>query len=314
MPETENTFAKRNTGAPKISDRIKLDMAVLKARLASLPAGLPHSLFIGLTSRCDLSCRHCKYAGGHAAARGDMPQSLLSRVLESAAGLGIPRVIFFGGEPLLYPRLETAVRKAAALGLFTELDTNGQSLSAARLGGLAAAGLSSVMISLHSTEPAAHERISGPGTFARAERAVKAAVAGGLVTYVSACIFSADLEGPGLKRLVSFAKARGALGARLLPYSPPSGLSRLPGRLARRLHKASPDGYARSCVSGGSRFCDAQRGRLLFISRNGEVSSCPYVSRSLGSLKSASLAALLAKKRLPAAKAGFPCQDEKKPA
>lgn len=313
MPETENTLAKRGHVGAKVSDKIKLDMAVLKARLASLPGGIPHSLFLGLTSRCDLSCRHCKYAGDTRAG-GDMPQNLLFRVLESAAGLGIPRVIFFGGEPLLYPRLEKAVRKAAALGLFTELDTNGQSLDAARLGGLAAAGLSSVMVSLHSTDPAAHERISGPGTFARAERAVKAAVAGGLVTYVSACIFSEGLGGPGLERLVSFARKRGALGARLLPYSPPSGLSRLPGQLARRLSKASPDGYARSCVSGGSSLCDAQRGRLLFISRNGEVSSCPYASRSLGSLKRASLAALLARKRRPAAKAGFPCQHGKTPA
>lgn len=140
-----------------------MDMAVLKARLDSLPAGVPDSLFIGLTSRCDLSCLHCKYSGASARG-GDMPQSLLFRVLGEAAGLGIPRVIFFGGEPLLYPRLERAVAKASGLGLFTGLDTNGQSLGRARLDRLAAAGLSSVMVSLHSTEPAAHKRIFCPGT------------------------------------------------------------------------------------------------------------------------------------------------------
>jgi MoaA/NifB/PqqE/SkfB family radical SAM enzyme len=243
-----------------------------------------------------------------------MPQSLLFRILEAAAGLGIPRLIFFGGEPLLYPHLERAVTKAAELGFFTELDTNGQSLDRARLGRLAAAGLSSVMVSLHSTDPAAHERISGPGTFARAERAVKAAVACGLVTYVSACIFSGSLKGPGLKRLLAFARKHGALGARLLPYSPPTGLSRLPGQLARRLYRTSPDGYARSCVSRGSRLCDAQRGRLLYISRNGEARICPYASGSLGSLKDSTLSALLANKRRQPVKGGFPCQGGKHPA
>lgn len=314
MPNTEKICGRHDPGATKLSAEIKLEMAVLKARLDRLPAGIPHSIFIGLTSRCDLGCLHCKYAGDLPRAGGDMPQRMLFRILKSAAELGIPRVIFFGGEPLLYPRLERAVRKAAALGLFTELDTNGQSLDPARLGGLAEAGLASVMVSLHSTDPAAHERISGPGTFARAERAVTLAAARGLVTYVSACIFSGALNGPELKRLLAFARKRGALGARLLPYSPPAGLSRLPGRLALRLYKTSPDGYARSCVSGGSRLCDAQRGRLLYVSRDGEVRICPYASGSLGSLKYRPLSALLAKKRRPAAKAGFPCQREKKSA
>lgn len=313
MPETKNTAGTRKDGGAKVSDKIKLDMAVLKARLDRLPAGIPHSLFVGLTSRCDLSCLHCKYSGASARG-GDMPQNLLFRVLQAAAGLGIPRVIFFGGEPLLYPRLERAVAKASGLGLFTELDTNGQSLGRARLGRLAAAGLSSVMVSLHSTDPAAHERISGPGTFAGAERAVKTSVASGLVTYVSACIFSGSLGGSGVKRLLSFSKRRGAMGVRLLPYSPPSGLSNLPGRLARRLYRTSPDGYARSCVSGGSSFCDAQLGRLLYIDINGEVRICPYASGSLGSLKDRPLAALLAGKRRPAGKAAFPCQREKKSA
>lgn len=291
-----------------ISPGIALEMAVLKRKLALLPARLPGSLFIGLTSRCDLSCLHCKYAAGRPRpAAKEMAPGLLDRALAAAARLGIPRVIFFGGEPLLYPGLERAVKKAAGLGLFTELDTNGQALDLPRARRLAAAGLASVMVSLHAPEKRAHERVSGQGTFARALRAVQASAACGLVTYVSACVFSGGLGPAALKSLLAFSRRHGALGARLLPYSPPSGPSRLPGRLASRLSSASPDGYGRSCVSRGSPLCDAQKGRLLYLGPGGEARTCPYAEKPLGSFKELSLPALLAKRRRPAPGAGFPC-------
>ena len=49
--------------ASSLPPKARLDMAVLKARLAARRPGVPHSLFLGLTARCDLACRHCKYSG-----------------------------------------------------------------------------------------------------------------------------------------------------------------------------------------------------------------------------------------------------------
>lgn len=257
----------------------RLDLAVLKARLAALPAGVPHSLFIGLTTRCDLACRHCKYRAE--AAGAELSPAALSRLLAAAARAGIPRVVFFGGEPLLYPGLRAAVRQAASLGRFTELDTNGQRLSPRLAASLAGDGLSAAMISLHSADPGRHDALSGRGSFRRAAAAVRAARRAGLITYISSCVFSNALSSGETARLLAWAKEHGAHGARLLPYSPPSGASRLPARLAAGLRRASPDGYARTCAGAGGG-CAATRGEVLFCGADGTVRACPYAVKPLG--------------------------------
>lgn len=290
--------------SPELMTRAKLDMAVLKTKLARLPSGAPHSIFLGLTSRCDLACRHCKYSGaGRTGREAEMPAGLLSRLLAEAAEAGIPRTVFFGGEPLLYPGLEKAVAAASRLGLFTELDTNGQALTAARAGRLASAGLSSVMISLHSHTPSRHDALSGAGSFGRAVRAVRRARRAGLITYISTCVFSGSLPAGDLARLLSFAKKAGAHGARLLAYSPARGTSRLPSELAARLREDSPDGYGRTCARSGRGGCAATRGEVLFVGPGGEVRSCPYAAKPLG--KAGGLAGFIGR---AGAASRFPCQ------
>lgn len=279
-------------------------MAVLKTALADLPPHVPHSLFIGLTSRCDLACSHCKYAGAPAAGqKPDIRPRLLRSLLTEASAAGIPRVIFFGGEPLLYSGLDKAVSDASKLGIFTELDTNGQGLTASRAASLARAGLSSVMISLHSHKPPRHDALSGPGSFRKAEKAVLAARRAGLITYISSCIFGSALSSGNLNSLLAFAKNAGAHGARLLAYSPARGTSRLPSELAARLREDSPDGYARTCARAGRGGCAATRGEVLFVGPGGEVRCCPYAAKPLG--KASGLAGFLGR---AGAASRFPCQ------
>jgi len=275
--------------------RNKLDMAVLKARLAALPPGVPHTLFLGLTSRCNLRCRHCKYSG--AAPVKEMPRPLLARLLKQAAAAGVPRVVFFGGEPLLYKGLDAAVALAAGLGLFTELDTNGWALTRARASALARAGLACAMISVHSGEEARHDALSGPGSFARALAALRSARSAGLITYVSSCVFAGGLRAPSLRRLLAFARQNGAQGARLLPYAPPAGGGTPPAGLAARLRRADPGGYAGTCSSPGTPGCAATRGEVLFCAPDGTVRSCPYAAAALGSAGKAPLAGFLSRRR-----------------
>jgi MoaA/NifB/PqqE/SkfB family radical SAM enzyme len=279
-------------------------MAVLKARLAARRPGVPHSLFLGLTARCDLACRHCKYAGR--AGGADMPRALLRRLLTAAAAAGVPRVVFFGGEPLLYPGLQEAAAFASRLGLFTELDTNGQTLTPARARALAAAGLSCAMISLHAASAARHDALSGRGSFARAAAAIKASRCAGLITYMSSCVFSAALGGRELPGLLAYAKLAGAHGARLLAYAPPAGRDPLPARLAGRLERLSPEGYARTCALPGGG-CAATAGDVLYCGPGGEVRSCPYAGAALGNAGRRGLAAFL-RPRSAAAPLVFPCQ------
>ena len=287
----------------------RLALAVLNRRLAALPAGVPHTLILGLTRRCQLRCAHCRYLQPpyNGPVPPDMSPALARRALRLAAAAGIPRIIFFGGEPTLYARLPELVREAAGLGLFAEMDTNGLLLLDPRLlRRLRAAGLAAVRISLHAAGRAAHDARAGPGTFDKAGKALKAARRAGLLVYLSSCVFSGSGGGrlPGLLR---FAKASGAHGVRLLPYSGAPGAAFHPAALFTKVKAASPDRYARTCLSGGTGACAAAAREILYIDQRGAIKSCPYSGRTLGSIKTASLAPVLRRRRT--GRALFPCRQ-----
>lgn len=275
----------------RLSESSKAALAVFRLRALRLPPGVPDSIFLGLTGRCGLACLHCKFSGERPGP--DMPFRTACRLLAEAAGLGVPKVIFFGGEPLLYPRLRELVARAARLGFFTELDTNGQALTPALARRLAGAGLCSAMVSLHSAEAGEHDRLAGPGAFRKASAALSASLAAGLITHVSACVFAGKKGPEGVRPLLAFARRAGAHGVRLVPYSPPGGGSRLPASLAASLPARSADSYARTCFRPGAARCDGQAGRLIYVGPSGDIRTCPYAAAARGRYPAMSLTAAL---------------------
>lgn len=272
-------------GYAALREDVKLGLAVLNARLSRLPAGTPHSLFLCLTYRCQLRCAHCRYRQpGRAPARaGDMPLPRALRTLEEAAAAGIPRVVLFGGEPSLYPALPRVVRRAAQLGLFTEMDTNGLALDGNRLNALAAAGLCALRISLHSAFPAAHNRLQGRDSFHLVRRAAGRALKAGYLVYLSTCL-SGRRTRDGVGPLAALGMRWGAHGIRFLDYVPGGGarVSMSP-RIAAAIRRAGLQDYARTCFErAGAARCAAQEGRTVFVAPDGAVRACPYAAGVLG--------------------------------
>lgn len=113
-------------------------------------------LRVSLTDRCNLRCTYCMPPEGLTWLPADDLLSFdeLARLLRLAVTrLGITSIRFTGGEPLLFRRLEDVVAAAAALRPRPEiaLTTNGIGL-ARRAGGLAAAGLDRINVSLDTTD------------------------------------------------------------------------------------------------------------------------------------------------------------------
>lgn len=300
-------------GSPRftsLSPSVRLSLAVLNRRLASLRPGVPENLIIGLTSRCQLACTHCHFNQGPGEGRHrDMPYSLAVRLLEQTAAAGIPRVTFFGGEPALYPRLTSLISAATHLGLFTELDTNGlRLLEPGFRAALCAAGLCAARVSLHSESAAGHDGLAGKGSSGRAKAAVKASVDSGLLTYVSACVLPAALSSGAHKKLLAFAGKAGAHGVRLLAYSAAGHRSSLPRRLAASLAGARTAIPARACLKAGSTRCAAVSGEILYVGPAGAFSDCPYSPAPFASLDRGGLRKVLRMRAARGRQKGFPCQ------
>ena len=124
-------------------------------------AGPPLGLVAELTHRCPLQCPYCANPVALERASSEMDTGSWLRVLDEAAALGVLHLHFSGGEPTVRTDLDVLVRRASALGLYSNLITSGVLLDAARLRALAEAGLDHVQLSLQDLEPRTADRIGG---------------------------------------------------------------------------------------------------------------------------------------------------------
>jgi len=129
----------------------------------SLPA--PLRLDLALTYRCNNKCLHCY--SGTATVSKELSTEEWKRVIDRAYDLGIPQILFTGGEPTLREDLTEIIGYAEAVGLVTGLVTNGRLLKDFNyVKKLADAGLDYAQVTLESHKPEIHDAITEtPGSW-----------------------------------------------------------------------------------------------------------------------------------------------------
>lgn len=107
-------------------------------------------LFVELTDRCNLRCRHCGSRCEPSHGRC-LPTDLLLRTLDEVAEDFEPRTVMVcltGGEPLLHPDFDAIVRHIVSRGFPWGMTTNGTLIDEKRAALLREEGLASVTVSL----------------------------------------------------------------------------------------------------------------------------------------------------------------------
>jgi radical SAM protein with 4Fe4S-binding SPASM domain len=116
----------------------------------------PYRMDLALTYRCNNDCAHCYNARPRDFA--ELPTAVWKSILDRLWDLGIPHIVFTGGEPTLRSDLPELVAHAGRNGQITGLNTNGRRLSDARfVESLVEAGLDHVQITVESHDPAVHD-------------------------------------------------------------------------------------------------------------------------------------------------------------
>jgi MoaA/NifB/PqqE/SkfB family radical SAM enzyme len=106
-------------------------------------------LVIDVTYRCNGNCVYCQWTSQQNNKRFDEPDSNVLIPKNSLENLGVQRVVFSGGEPLLRKDLELIISYYANLGIESIIIiTNGLLLSEKRLNSLLNAGLTGVTFSI----------------------------------------------------------------------------------------------------------------------------------------------------------------------
>ena len=113
-----------------------------------------------LTKQCNLACAHC-YMDANTVGRDELSPEDGIRIIDELAELGIPMLIFTGGEPLMSRNFFAYAFHAQKKGLRAVISTNGTLITpeVARL--LAEAGIGYVGVSLDSAVPERHDKFRG---------------------------------------------------------------------------------------------------------------------------------------------------------
>jgi radical SAM protein with 4Fe4S-binding SPASM domain len=181
--------------------------ALERAPLFSVPARAPYKVDIALTYGCNNACAHCYNEPD----RLSMPSLSLSnwcRVLDRLHAVGVPHIIFTGGEATLHPDLPALIAYANRKGHIVGLNTNGRRLAhPAFAKTLADAGLNHVQITLGSSRPDVHNAVMHASAFDQTIRGIDNALACGLHTITNTTLMRSNME--HVEEIIDFLYARG---------------------------------------------------------------------------------------------------------
>ncbi|HFC53707.1 MAG TPA: GTP 3',8-cyclase MoaA [Gammaproteobacteria bacterium] len=170
-------------------------------------------LRVSVTDRCNYRCFYCIPPGGvEAAARSEfLSYEELSRLIGLFAGLGVSKVRFTGGEPLIRRDMVELVRQVAGLPGVRDLSLSTNAHLLERFAGdLYRAGIQRVNISLDTLDHATFARITGGGDLEQVLRGIDAALQAGMQPVKLNMVIMKGLNEHEIERMLDFALGRGA--------------------------------------------------------------------------------------------------------
>lgn len=127
----------------------------VRAPFSARPSA-PYRMDLAITYRCNDDCAHCYNARPRT--YPEMNTGQWTKVIDRLWDIGIPHIVFTGGEPTLRNDLADLVAYAASKGQITGLNTNARRLSDKRfLSRLVDAGLDHVQITVESHDSQIHD-------------------------------------------------------------------------------------------------------------------------------------------------------------
>lgn len=268
-------------------------------------AEVPVAAVIGLTYRCQCECVHCSVsASPHRDTAGELSTPELKELLTDLRQLGVVKVTFFGGEPLVHPDVFELAEHGIAAGLRVSIDTNGILLTDKTVARLKALGVSNVNVSLDSPDPAEHNRLRKHSqAYERALAGLRRLDRHGVPAMVSTYVTNRSLHDGSFARTLQIARDNGAKGVKvLLPMvagrwqeRPDMALSEEDERIFRDM---LDPGYvyvedALQNLRDGAHKCTAVNKSFIYISPKGDLQPCPAVPVRFGSVRTEPLRDML---------------------
>ncbi len=285
--------------------------------MAEAFAEAPFLVALNLTRRCNLRCAHCYLDAGTRKNGGadELATAEVTAIIDRIADLSDETmVVLTGGEPLLRPDIYDIARHASGRRLMVVMGTNGTLLDDGRVAALQDAGVGAVGISLDSLDPAYHDGFRGrPGSWDKTLAGIDACRRARLMFQVHFSV--TDDNADELDGMIDFAREAGAAVFNVFflvctgrGESVTNVSAEVYEQVMRRIIEAARDetellvrprcaphfkrmameadpplpvtlaqGYEAGGCLAGTRYCR--------VTPEGELTACPYMEESAGSLR-----------------------------
>jgi radical SAM protein with 4Fe4S-binding SPASM domain len=263
----------------------------------------PYRMDLAITYRCNNDCAHCYNARPRK--YPELSTEEWIRILDQLWAIGIPHIVFTGGEPTLRNDLPELIRHAEQNGQITGLNTNGRRFrDAAYVQTLVDAGLDHVQITFESSDPMIHDQMVGKsGAWQQTVAGVQNAVSSSLYVMTNTTMLQTNvqtipatleylgemgLKTVGLNALIHSGRGR-TVGTGLPEEDLPAILSQaqeITSRFDQRLIWYTPTQYCHFDpmeLSLGVKGCTAALYNMC-IEPDGEVIPCQSIYRGLGNI------------------------------
>ena len=274
---------------------------------------IPWLMEFSVTYRCQCKCPHCSVGEylSMANKKNELTNDEIKNVLEQAVRMGIPKVDFFGGEPLIKEGIADLIAYGAGKGLYMSVTTNGWLLTEDLTRVLKRSGISCINISLDSIIEEKHDRLRGlPGLYERAVNGVRYCHKEGIPCIVSTYVTRNRIKNFGrgqsddsqLTRIISLAKELKASGIRILfPIISGKWVNDKKKEFTEEEKEVVIDNIDTSfafiegaySVRNGKKVCQSLDGKMFNISPYGDIQLCVAFPDTFGNVKDVPLADLL---------------------
>jgi radical SAM protein with 4Fe4S-binding SPASM domain len=182
----------------------------------ALRLGLPLSVHLDLTYRCNERCEHCYLEHDD---RGEMSLAEIRALLRDLADARVFFLTLSGGEPLMRRDCFEIIESARALRFNVKLKTNAVMVREKEARRLRALGVEQVQISLYSHRPEVHDGITKlPGSLKRTIAGVRLLRSAGLkVTLANVLMPSNFQDSAGVRALAAEVGAHYTLDPTITP-------------------------------------------------------------------------------------------------
>ncbi|HHX69300.1 MAG TPA: radical SAM protein [Gallicola sp.] len=184
---------------------------------------------IEVTHKCLLYCAHCSNDGSPLN-DSTIALSKCIDIINQASEMGVKKIVFSGGEPLLWPSISKAVEFASNREMTSIIFTSGYSSDTAMcLKELHTLGLRKAVFSIYSSDNVQHDRITRKkGSFEKALEAITCSKSIGIETELNFVAMSDNFK--QILEIASIAKEYDVTAVNILRFAPHGRGSLLPKR------------------------------------------------------------------------------------